>query len=236
LKLGVNVDHAATLRNARGTTYPDPVLCAMLCEAAGADSIVMHLREDRRHIKERDLVLLKRAVKIPINLEMAANEEIVAFALKYKPFQATLVPERRQELTTEGGLDLIKNFKKVYAVTRRLQDKGIKVSLFIDPTLKQVEFARKIGAEHIEFHTGSYCDAKTTAVKKKELKKLKQAAALAQDSGFFVAAGHGINYENTKDIIAIKAIEELNIGHSIISRALYVGLPAAVKEMLGLIR
>lgn len=236
MKLGVNVDHAATLRNARGTTYPDPVLCAMLCEAAGADSIVMHLREDRRHIKERDLVLLKRAVKIPINLEMAANEEIVAFALKYKPFQATLVPERRQELTTEGGLDLIKNFKKVYAVTRRLQDKGIKVSLFIDPTLKQVEFARKIGAEHIEFHTGSYCDAKTTAVKKKELKKLKQAAALAQDSGFFVAAGHGINYENTKDIIAIKAIEELNIGHSIISRALYVGLPAAVKEMLGLIR
>jgi pyridoxine 5-phosphate synthase len=236
LKLGVNVDHAATLRNARGTTYPDPVLCAMLCEAAGADSIVMHLREDRRHIKERDLFLLKRAVKIPINLEMAANEEIVAFALKYKPFQATLVPERRQELTTEGGLDLIKNFKKVSVVTRRLQARGIKVSLFIDPALKQVEFAKKIGAEHIEFHTGTYCDAKTTAVKKKELKKLKQAAVLAKDAGFFVAAGHGINYENTKDIIAIKAIEELNIGHAIISRALYIGLPAAVKEMMGLLR
>ena len=236
MKLGVNVDHAATLRNARGTTYPDPVLCAMLSEAAGADSIVMHLREDRRHIKERDLLLLKRAVKIPINLEMAANEEIIAFALKYKPFQATLVPERRQELTTEGGLDLVKNFKKVFAVTRRLQDKGIKVSLFIDPSLKQVELAEKIGAEHIEFHTGRYCDAKTTAVKKKELKKLKQAAVLAKAAGFFVAAGHGINYENTKDIIAIKAIEELNIGHSIISRALYVGLPAAVEEMRELIK
>jgi pyridoxine 5-phosphate synthase len=236
LKLGVNVDHAATLRQARGTTYPDPVLCAMLCEAAGADSIVMHLREDRRHIKERDLLLLKGAVKIPINLEMAANEEIVAFALKYKPFQATLVPERRQELTTEGGLDLIKNFKKVSGVTRRLQDQGIKVSLFIDPSFEQIELAKKIGAEHIEFHTGTYCNAKTTAVKKKELKKLKQAAALAKDAGFFVAAGHGINYENTKDIVPIKTIEELNIGHAIISRALYVGLPAAVEEMLGLIR
>jgi pyridoxine 5-phosphate synthase len=235
LKLGVNVDHAATLRNARGTTYPDPVLCAMLCEAAGADSIVMHLREDRRHIKERDLLLLKRAVKIPINLEMAASEDIVVFALEYKPFQATLVPERRQELTTEGGLDLVKNFKKVSSVTRRLQDKGIKVSLFIDPSLKQVEFAQKIGAEHIEFHTGAYCDAKTSAAKKKELKKLKQAAALAKDAGFFVAAGHGINYENTKDIIAIKAIEELNIGHAIISRALYIGLPAAVEEMRAII-
>jgi len=236
LKLGVNVDHSATLRNARGTTYPDPVLCAMLCEAAGADSIVMHLREDRRHIKERDLLLLKDAIKIPINLEMAANEEIVAFALKYKPFQATLVPERRQELTTEGGLDLVKNFKKVFAVTRRLQDKGIKISLFIDPSFKQIEFAKKIGAEHIEFHTGTYCGGKLKVVKKKELKKLKQAAALAKDAGFFVAAGHGINYENTKDIVAIKAIEELNIGHAIISRALYVGLPAAVEEMLGLIK
>lgn len=236
LKLGVNVDHAATLRNARGTVYPDPVVCAMLCEAAGADSIVMHLREDRRHIKERDLLLLKSAVKIPINLEMAASDDIVAFALKYKPFQATLVPERRQELTTEGGLDLVKNFKKIAKVTHRLQDKGIKVSLFIDPNLKQVDMAKIIGADNIEIHTGAFCDAVNKIQRAKELKKIVESVKAADDLEFFVAAGHGINYENVKDILKIKAIRELNIGHSIISRALYTGLPAAVKEMIELIR
>lgn len=234
IKLGVNVDHAATLRRARGTDYPDPIVCAMLAERAGADSIVMHLREDRRHIRERDLLLLKQAVNIPINMEMSVNEGVVDFALKYIPFQATLVPERRQELTTEGGLDLVKNFKKVVGATRQLQDKGIKVSLFIDPALKQLEFAKRIGAEHIEFHTGRYCDAKTPAAQRRELKKIKTAAALAKKLGFFVAAGHGLNYDNLKSIITIKEIEELNIGHAIISRALYIGMPAAVEEMLGL--
>jgi len=236
MKLGVNVDHAATLRNARGTIYPDPVLCAKLAAIAGADSIVMHLREDRRHIKENDLLRLRQEVKTPINLEMAVNPEIVKFALKFRPHQATLVPEKRQELTTEGGLDLIKNFKEVAGVTRRLQEKGIIVSLFIDPCLKQVDLAKMIGAENVEIHTGHFCDALTLPARKKELKKIITAAQAAKALEFFVAAGHGINYVNVKDILPLREIEELNIGHSIIARALYVGMAQAVKEMLRLIK
>lgn len=232
MKLGVNVDHAATLRQARNTTYPDPVVTAMFCEYAGADSIVMHLREDRRHIQERDLILLKKTVKIPINMEMAVNPEIAAFALKYLPQQATLVPEKRQELTTEGGLDLVKNFNRVKIVTKKLQEKNIKVSLFIDPSIKQIEKAKLIGADNIEIHTGKFCDAKNPNIRKKELAKIKAAAKFAKKSGFFVAAGHGVNYENVKTLAAIKEIEELNIGHAIISRAIYVGISAAVEEML----
>lgn len=235
MKLGVNVDHAATLRQARGTIYPDPVFCALLAQSAGADSIVMHLREDRRHIQESDLIKLKNAVKIPINLEMAASEDIVKFALRYRPFQATLVPERRKELTTEGGLDLAKNFKKIELVVKKLQDKGIKASLFIDPCLRQIELAGKIGAAHIELHTGAYCDAKTKACAKSELNKVLKASRVGRALGMFVAAGHGINYDNVGGISGIKEIDELNIGHAIVARALYIGMANAVEEMKELI-
>ncbi|MCM8819195.1 MAG: pyridoxine 5'-phosphate synthase, partial [Candidatus Omnitrophica bacterium] len=161
MKLGVNVDHIATLREARGTIYPDPVVGSLLCEYAGVDSIVAHLREDRRHIKERDIFLIKKLIRLPFNLEMSINEEIVKIACKLKPYQATLVPERRQELTTEGGIDLVRNYRKIEKVTKRLQDKGIKVSLFIDPVKIQIEKAKKIEADHIELNTGRYSEAKT---------------------------------------------------------------------------
>jgi pyridoxine 5-phosphate synthase len=235
MKLGVNVDHVATLRQARKTVYPDPVFCALLAESAGADSIVMHLREDRRHIQESDLLKLKDAVKIPVNLEMAVNPSIVKFALKYKPFQATIVPERRRELTTEGGLDLTKNFKRITQTVKQLQAKNIKVSLFVAPSLRQVELAKKTGAENIEIHTGHYCDAKTPAIRKAQLKMVITAAKAGHDLGMFVAAGHGINYDNVTNIAGIKHIEELNIGHAIIARAVYIGLANAVEEMKELI-
>jgi pyridoxine 5-phosphate synthase len=234
IKLGVNIDHIATLRQARGTVYPDPVVGALLCEYAGCNSIVAHLREDRRHIKERDILLIKEAVKIPFNLEMSINKDIVDFALNTRPAQATLVPEKRQELTTEGGIDLIKNYKKVEQAIKKLQEKSITVSLFIDPSKMQIEKAKKIGAEHIEFNTGKYSDAKSSTLAIKELKKLKDAAVFAKKMGFFVAAGHGLDYENIKGIVKIKEIEELNIGHSIICRSVFVGMIAAVEEMLAL--
>ncbi|MFA6282107.1 MAG: pyridoxine 5'-phosphate synthase [Candidatus Omnitrophota bacterium] len=236
MKLGVNIDHIATLRQARGTIYPDPVVGALLCEYAGANSIVAHLREDRRHIRERDILFIRKALKIPFNLEMSINKDIVDFALEIKPYQATLVPEKRQELTTEGGIDLIKNYSKVEAAVKKMQGKGIKVSLFIDPSKIQLEKAKKIGAEHIEFNTGKYSEAKSPASLKKELKKIKEASVLAKKMGFFVAAGHGLDYENVKAIVKIKEIEELNIGHSIICRSVFIGLVAAVEEMLKLIK
>ncbi len=236
MKLGVNIDHIATLRRARGTFYPDPVVGALLCEYSGASSIVAHLREDRRHIKERDILLIKKAIKIPFNLEMSINKDIVDFALKIKPDQATLVPEKRQELTTEGGIDLIKNYKKVEFAVKKLQKKGITVSLFINPSKAQVEKAKQIGAEHIEFNTGEYSEAKAKSSIKKELKQIKDTATFAKKMGFFVAAGHGLDYENVKAIASIKEIEELNIGHSIICRSIFVGIAAAVKEMRSLLK
>ncbi|MCP4652974.1 MAG: pyridoxine 5'-phosphate synthase [Candidatus Omnitrophica bacterium] len=235
MKLGVNVDHVATLRQQRQTRYPDPVVCSLLAEYAGCDSIVMHLREDRRHIQERDLRLVKKAIPIPLNLEMSVAKEIVEFALRLKPYQATLVPEKRKELTTEGGLDLVKNYNKVKKVVERLQSKGIRASLFIDPRIRQIKYAKKIGASNIEIHTGKFCDAKTVISKKNELTKIKEAANFAKKIGFFVAAGHGIDYENVKPIAKIKAIEELNIGHSIICRSVAVGIVPAVEEMVGLL-
>ena len=236
MKLGVNVDHVATLRQARGTQYPDPVVAAMLSEYAGCNSIVMHLREDRRHIQDRDLILAKDAIKIPLNLEMSINKEIVDFALSLKPQQATLVPEKRAELTTEGGLDLVKNYKRVEQAVKRLKSKGIEVSLFIDPIKSKIEKAKKIGVDIIEFNTGAYSEAKTAKTKKEELKKIKEAAKVAHGKGFFVTAGHGLDYENVKDIAKIKEIKELNIGHSIISRSVFVGIISAVEEMLSLIK
>lgn len=236
MKLGINIDHIATLRQARGTTYPDPVVGALLCEYAGANSIVAHLREDRRHIRERDILLIREAIKISFNLEMSINKDIVDFALNIKPHQATLVPEKRQELTTEGGIDLIKNYKKVETAVKKMQQKGIRVSLFIDPLKAQLEKAKKIGAEHIEFNTGKYSESKSPKDIIKEIKKLKEAASLAKKMGFFVAAGHGLDYENVKEIEKIKEIEELNIGHSIICRSVFVGMVAAVEEMAKLLK
>ncbi|MDD4182605.1 MAG: pyridoxine 5'-phosphate synthase [Candidatus Omnitrophica bacterium] len=237
MKLGVNIDHIATLREARGTLYPDPVVGALLCEYAGCSSIVAHLREDRRHIKERDILFVKKAIKVPFNMEMSINKDIVDFALKIKPEQSTLVPERRQELTTEGGIDVVSknNYKRVEKAVKVLQQEGIAVSLFIDPNKKQIEKAKKIGADLIEFNTGKYSEAKSASEIKRELLKVKQAAKFAKDLGFFVAAGHGLDYENVKAIVKIKEIEELNIGHSIICRSVFVGMVAAVEEMLELI-
>ncbi|MCK9615248.1 MAG: pyridoxine 5'-phosphate synthase [Candidatus Omnitrophica bacterium] len=237
MKLGVNIDHIATLREARGTVYPDPVVGALLCEYAGCNSIVAHLREDRRHIKERDILFIKKAIKVPFNMEMSVNKDIVDFALNIKPEQSTLVPERRRELTTEGGIDLMNrnNYKKVEKAVESLKQGGIVVSLFIDPNKKQIEKAKKTGADLIEFNTGKYSEAKSVAGVKRELIKIKQAARFAKTLGFFVAAGHGLDYENVKDIAKIKEIEELNIGHSIICRSVFVGLVAAVEEMFGLV-
>jgi pyridoxine 5-phosphate synthase len=236
IKLGVNVDHIATLRQARGTAYPDPVVAAMLCEYAGCSSIVMHLREDRRHVKERDLFLVKEATKIPLNMEMSINKEIVDIALKLKPAQATLVPEKRRELTTEGGLDLVKGYKRIEKAVNRLKEAGIKLSLFIDPQKRQIEKAKKMGVDIVEINTGAYSEAKSAKAVEKELKKVKEAAKFAREKGFFVAAGHGIDYENIKKVANIKEIEELNIGHSIISRSVFTGIISAVEEMLSLFR
>lgn len=234
MKLGINIDHIATLREARKTAYPEPALGALLAEHAGCNSIVAHLREDRRHIKERDIIFIKKAIKIPFNMEMSINKDIVNFALKNKPKQSTLVPERRRELTTEGGIDLIdnNNYKRVENAIKKLQQGGIAVSLFIDPQKKQIERAKRIGADLIEFNTGKYSESKSSGQLKKELLKIKQAAKFARNVGFFVAAGHGLDYENVKEIVKIKEIEELNIGHSIICRSVFVGMVEAVREMI----
>ena len=236
MRLGVNVDHVATLRQARGTVYPDPVVAALLAEYAGADSVVVHLREDRRHIKERDVALIKKALRIPLNLEMSINKDIVAFACQLLPYQSTLVPERRQELTTEGGIDLIANYKKVVKAIEKLKKACIKVSLFIDPLKKQVKAAKDLDADNIEFNTGKFSEAKKAKAADREAEKLKKAANYAKELGFFVAAGHGLDYENVKKIVNIKEIKELNIGHSIISRSLFIGLVPAVEEMMSLMK
>ncbi|MCD6521440.1 pyridoxine 5'-phosphate synthase [Candidatus Calescamantes bacterium] len=234
-KLGVNIDHVATLREARKVSYPDPVQAAVICEQAGAHGIVAHLREDRRHVKERDIFLLKEIINIKFNLEMAPTQEIREIALKLKPDQVTLVPERRQELTTEGGLDVVslKDFLKEYI--KPFKDAGIIVSLFIDPETSQIEAAKETGAQSIEIHTGEYANLKGLE-REKELEKIIEMSEFAHKLGFHVHAGHGLNYWNVKPIAKIPVIEELNIGHSIISRAVYVGLERAVREMLQLIR
>jgi len=234
--LGVNIDHIATLRQARGGVEPDPVLAARVCEAAGCDSIVAHLREDRRHMNDRDLYLLRKTVRTRLNMEMSVAKDIVAVALDLVPDQATLVPERRQELTTEGGLDCVKYGKQITSVTAKLQDQGTVVSLFIDPSNRQVKAARDTGAEFIELHTGEYSNAVGARARKAELRKLEAATAYAVSLGLRVNAGHGLNYVNVRDVAGIKGMEELNIGHSIISRAVFAGLDKAVREMIALIR
>jgi len=235
-KLGVNIDHIATLREARGGDEPDPIEAARICEEAGCDSIVCHLREDRRHIRDEDVVTLREIVKTRLNLEMSAAKDIVRFACKVKPDQATLVPERRQEVTTEGGLDVKKNLKTIRSVVSALESRGIEVSLFINPVKAQIDASVDSGAKIIELHTGRYANASSAAAKRRGLDVLRRAAAYALSLGLEVNAGHGLNYDNVKNVAAIEGIAELNIGHSIISRAVFSGLGRATEEMLGLVR
>jgi pyridoxine 5-phosphate synthase len=232
--LGVNIDHIATLRNARGGFEPDPVLGAAVCEQNGANSITAHLREDRRHIKDEDIFALAKNLKTSLNLEMAMNDEIRAIALQVKPRAICLVPERRQEVTTEGGLDTAGQFEQVRKFITPLIDAGITVSLFIDPDLTQVRAALNTGAPFIELHTGAYAEAFGTPEEQKEFTALKLAAEFAQSQGINVNAGHGLNYENVHRMHEIDGLVELNIGHSIISRAVFTGLDEAVRKMSAL--
>ena len=231
VRLGVNIDHVATLRQARRGRFPDPVEAALICEQAGADSIVCHLREDRRHIQESDVVALRKKLRIGLNLEMSVAPAIVAIALRIKPDQVTLVPERRQELTTEGGLDVARQRKRLKPVVRAFEKAGIVVSLFVDPQSKQFEASRDVGARMIELHTGAYAEASSASKQARDLRLLAQAAKKANQMGLAVAAGHGLDYENTAALVRILEIEEANIGFSIIGRALAIGLPKAVAEM-----
>lgn len=236
MHLGVNIDHVATLREARRGLEPEPAFAALIAEAAGADSIVVHLREDRRHIKDADLFILKKIIKTKLNLEMSIASEIISIALKVKPDQVTLVPEKRNELTTEGGLDVIHNFSRVKDAVKKFRKAGIALSIFIDPVKEQIQAAKKAGAKEIELHTGSYANAQNKSQERKYLNELKSIAKFAHSQGFAVFAGHGLNYCNASEVAKIKEITELNIGHAIIARALFCGLGQAVKEMKELIR
>lgn len=233
--LGVNVDHIASVRQLRKGILPDPAAAALICQESGADSIVAHLREDRRHIREQDLLAMKKKLRIPLNMEMSIAEDIVEFACRLKPYQSTLVPERRQELTTEGGLDVAGRTDRIKSVAAKLRKNGIRVSLFIDPDERQIRAAAEADVDRIEFHTGEYANAKTAAERRKQLAKIKNAAMFAQPLGIHVFAGHGLDYINTKAVASIPLIEEFNIGYSIICRALEVGLASAVREMADLI-
>jgi pyridoxine 5-phosphate synthase len=231
-RLGVNVDHAATIRQARGTIYPDPVFVALLAERAGAHQITIHLREDRRHIQDRDLEVMRKVCSTSLNLEMAATDEMVRIAAGIQPDRVTLVPEKREERTTEGGLDVAGDVKRLKSVVRKLHDAGIRVSMFIEAAAAQVEASRKVAADAVELHTGRYCDAKDETQRQVHLEALKKAAKLAAKSGLEVAAGHGLDTRNVGPVAAIDEIVELNIGHSIIARAIVLGIEDAVGEML----
>ena len=234
--LGVNIDHVATLRNARGGKDPDIVNAAQICEKAGADGITTHLREDRRHIKDSDVYTLKKLLNVRLNLEMAVTEEMGKIALDVLPANCCLVPEKRQELTTEGGLDVARQLEKITSFVKKLVDAGIVVSLFIDPSDEQVKAAAKTGAQFIELHTGAYSEAYGSADEEKEFQKLKNAAELAQKLGLKVNAGHGLTYENVHRMHEIGGLVELNIGHNIIAKAVFDGLGCAVEEMKNLIK
>ena len=234
--LAINVDHVATLRQARGGIEPDPVQAAGICELAGADGIVVHLREDRRHIQDRDVRILRETVKTKLNLEMAVTPEIVDFALGVVPDMVTLVPEKRKELTTEGGLDVIENAKKVTKAIQKLTKAGIPVSIFIDADATQIQAALDAGATFVELHTGRYCEARTTKDVDEQFRLIEQSAELAYESGLRVNAGHGLDYRNAGPIADLPFIEELSIGHAVISRAVLVGLDQAVREMLAVVR
>ena len=230
LYLGVNIDHVATLRQARGTSYPDPVKAALIAEECGADSITLHLREDRRHIQDCDLYALKQAMHTRMNLEMAVTEEMLGIAMDVKPAACCLVPEKRQELTTEGGLDVTNQLEKITDACARLADQGIRVSLFIDPEASQLDAAMQVGAPVVELHTGIYADT-DGAEQKSELNRVMSAASYAREIGLIVHAGHGLHYENVSAIARIAEIVELNIGHAIIAQSVFDGISVAIRNM-----
>lgn len=234
-KLGVNIDHVATIRQARRTIEPDPVWAAALVELAGADGITIHLREDRRHIQDRDLRLIRETAQVKLNLEMATAEEIVEIAIETRPHKVTLVPEKREEVTTEGGLDVVQHRSRVSEVVGRLQEAGIEVSLFIDPERDQIAASKELGVEAVELHTGCYADATSDAAQDGELQRLIDTGAFAVEQGLLLHMGHGLTYRNVVPVAEIPGVCELNIGHSIISRAVLVGLERAVREMKELI-
>ncbi len=234
IDLGINIDHVATLRNARGTVYPDPIQAALLAEEAGADAITLHLREDRRHIKDADVEAIRPLLRTRMNLESAVTNEMVDFACRIKPQDVCLVPERREEVTTEGGLDVIRYFDQVKAAIATLQQQGIRVSLFIDPEADQIQAATEAGAPVIELHTGQYAEAHEADAIERELHRVRAAAAIAVKHGLKVNAGHGLHYTNAQAIAAIDDITELNIGHAIVAHAVFVGWQAAVREMKAL--
>ncbi|MFP1744347.1 pyridoxine 5'-phosphate synthase [Lonsdalea quercina] len=236
LLLGVNIDHIATLRNARGTAYPDPVQAAFIAEQAGADGITVHLREDRRHITDRDVRLLRQTIQTRMNLEMAVTDEMVALACELQPHFCCLVPEKRQEVTTEGGLDVAGQQEKMQDAVKKLKAAGINVSLFIDPDRAQIDAAVACAAPYIELHTGAYADADGDEARQYEFERIRDAATYAAAKGIRVNAGHGLTYHNVQPIAALPEMHELNIGHSIIGRAVMSGLPAAVAEMKSLMR
>ncbi len=236
IRLGVNVDHIATVREARRGKLPDPVAGAIAAEMAGADGIVCHLREDRRHIKDKDLYLLKEIVKTHLNLEMAATDEMVRIATEVVPDMVTIVPEKREEITTEGGLDVTANYDWIEEVVKQLRSHNIVVSLFIDPDIQQIKSSARCGADYVELHTGRYANADDMGAVMDELEKIRSLAMAAEKLGLGVSAGHGLDYQNVRDILDIDQIEELNIGHSIIAKAVMVGMERAVREMLDIIR
>ncbi|MEI7687039.1 MAG: pyridoxine 5'-phosphate synthase [Planctomycetota bacterium] len=231
IRLGVNIDHIATVRQARRAAEPDPVAAAVIAQLAGADGVTVHLREDRRHIQDRDVRLLRHVVTKILNLEMAVSEEILAIALEVVPDQVTLVPERREELTTEGGLDVVAHEEAVARTVDALLDRDIAVSLFIDPAAAQIEISRKLGVKAVEIQTARYSEAKKPADRRRELDALRDATDLARQLGLHVHMGHGLDYDNVGPIAALDGVEELNIGFSIVTRALFVGLDAAIREM-----
>ena len=236
LLLGVNIDHIATLRNARGTAYPDPVQAAFIAEQAGADGITVHLREDRRHITDRDVRLLRQTIQTRMNLEMAVTDEMLDIAIELKPHFCCLVPEKREEVTTEGGLDVAGQLDKMSVAVERLAQAGILVSLFIDPDHRQIDAAVAVGAPYIEIHTGAYAEAQGELAVQAELRRIAVAAAYAAEKGLKVNAGHGLTYHNVQPIAALPEMHELNIGHAIIGQAVMSGLPAAVADMKVLMR
>lgn len=236
MRLCINIDHIATLRNARGGEFPNPIAAAEICERAGADGIVVHLREDRRHIKDADVRKLRETITTKLDLEMGASDEIVAIALQIVPDLVTLVPEKRQELTTEGGLDVIAQKEKLSHVISQFKEKNIPVSLFIHPNIAQITTAKEIGAAMVELHTGEYADAGDLHVQEKYLRDIQDAAAYGKKIGLEVNAGHGLNYQNVQSIAKISHIDELSIGHAIVARGVFVGLEHAVKEMITLVK
>ncbi len=235
IKLGVNIDHIATVRQARGTTYPDPVEAALIAEKAGADAITLHLREDRRHIQDKDVEILRERLTTRMNLESAVTQEMIDFACRIKPQDVCLVPERREELTTEGGLDVVRHFDIVRLACTRLAEAGIRVSLFIDAQSQQIDAAINAGAPAVELHTGRFADARNEVEQLAELDMIKAMVKYGIEHGLQVNAGHGLHYQNTAPIAAIAGISELNIGHAIVARALFVGFAEAVREMKTLI-